>query len=59
MSESNSYYYYTPAFTEEERESLKDFFGRDLFSGSELRCVVVIGLRLPIDIPPSWLVLYT
>lgn len=34
MSDSG-YYYYTASFTEEERESLKDFFGRDLFSDSE------------------------
>jgi hypothetical protein len=33
MTESG-YYYYTHPFTEDERLSLKEFFGRDLFDGS-------------------------
>ena len=35
MTETDSYYYYTPSFTEEDRESLKDLFGRDLFGKGE------------------------
>ena len=34
MTESG-YYYYTHPFTEDERLSLKEFFGRDLFDGSK------------------------
>ena len=34
MTESG-YYYYTHPFTEDERMSLKEFFGGDLFDGSK------------------------
>ena len=34
MSERD-YYYCTHSFTEDERQALQHFFGRDLFSGSE------------------------
>lgn len=44
MTDRGAYYYYTPPFTEEERESLKDVFGKDLFGKSEGLTNVVLSL---------------
>ena len=41
MTDKVTYYYYPPPFTEEERESLKDVFGKDLFGKSEDRANVL------------------